>query len=202
MNRKTIPLLAAVTFAAAPLARGQAYVGTVLYPLTPPAGLSLGYTNIECDDTGQVVATIGFNYYAVFWPGTSSGVELNPGSSLAQAEAVQGNEQVGEYSSKAYLWKGSAASGVNLNPSGFYGSCALGTDGSQQVGYASPSNFDPSLHWAFLWNGTAASAVDLNPSGISASEALGTDGAQQVGYAHTGEYLNALLWSGTANSYV
>jgi hypothetical protein len=202
MNRKTIPLIASVTFAAAPLAKGQAYVGTVLYPLTPPAGISQDYSNIDCDNTGQAVATVDFGA-AIFWPGTSSAVELNPGPSGATADAVQGNQEVGQYGLDAYLWTGSATSGVSLNPKGYAGSQALGTDGSQQVGYASTKplygNYAPS---AFLWNGTAASAVDLNPSGISASEALGTDGAQQVGYAVPGEYLNACLWSGTAKSYL
>jgi len=47
--------------------------------------------------------------------------------------------------------------------------------------------------------------VDLNPSGFTESEARGVSGGQQVGYGCgpvTGDQIRALLWSGTAESYV
>jgi len=67
-----------------------------------------------------------------------------------------------------------AANSVDLNPNGFTDSWAMGTNGSQQVGYAGNDGM--------LWTGTATSAVDLNPSGSNESQALGTSGTQQVGY--------------------
>jgi hypothetical protein len=102
----------------------------------------------------------------------------------------------------ALLWSGTAASAVDLNPSGLRHSWAYGVSGSQQVGYgegAATGNYDHAL----LWSGTATSAVDLNPGGFDNSLAYGTNGSQQVGYGYgaaTGGNLHALLWSGTAGS--
>jgi hypothetical protein len=196
------PILALLTLVSAVRSACAQLTATVLYPLTPPAGLLEAYPNIECDDTGQFVATV--SKYGVFWAGNSSPVELNPSAGYSTtAEAVAGTQQVGQVNVEAALWTGSAATYTNLNPSGYFLSNALDTNGSQQVGYASTfAQYNLGIENAFLWKGSAASAVNLDPSGIQGSAALGTDGAQQVGYAYTGEYLNAFLWSGTAISYV
>jgi hypothetical protein len=64
---------------------------------------------------------------------------------------------------------------IDLNPSGFMASQALGVSGGQQVGAGGGQQH------ALLWMGSAASVVDLNPSGFMASQALGVSGGQQVG---------------------
>ncbi|MGD1277616.1 MAG: PEP-CTERM sorting domain-containing protein [Tepidisphaeraceae bacterium] len=111
--------------------------------------------------------------------------------------------------SHALLWSGTAASAVDLQPtnlSGYDQSYALGTNGTQQVGYGAGSGTGYNAH-ALLWSGTAGSAVDLNPTklaGFTASYALGTSGTQQVGdgYDSGASNWHALLWSGTADSAV
>ena len=135
------------------------------------------------------------------------------GASSSNALATSGSQQVG-YASKglsgspnAYLWTGSAATAKNLNPTNYSSSTALGTDGTQQVGSAGSGT----AH-AILWSGSASSYVDLNPSEWVDSEADGVDGTQQVGYGappgSNPDYtlaasdVQALLWTGSADSYV
>jgi len=101
------------------------------------------------------------------------------------------------------LWSSSAASYVDLNPGGFYESCAVGTSGTQQVGYGIGSVTGDNYH-ALLWSGSAASYVDLNPSGFDWSFANGISGTQQVGSGRApgAGHDHALLWSGSVASYV
>jgi hypothetical protein len=56
---------------------------------------------------------------------------------------------------------------IDLNPSGFVGSEALGVSGGQQVG----SGFDGITNHALLWAGSAASVVDLHSSEFFESRA-------------------------------
>jgi len=126
------------------------------------------------------------------------------------ARAISSTQQVG-YGSylasggnyHALLWNGSAASYIDLNPSGFDWSFAQGINATQQVGSgrAPGAGFDQAL----LWSGSAASYVDLNPSGCYASSANSTNGTQQVGSGYgeaTGDCDHALLWNGSADSFV
>ncbi len=105
------------------------------------------------------------------------------------------------------LWRGSAASAVDLNPTNIIGydhSIAFGLSDTQQVGHAGGSATRGFNH-AMLWNGTANSAVDLNPTNlgsVSKSEAYGTDGTHQVGEALIAGSRHAMLWTGAANSAV
>jgi hypothetical protein len=100
------------------------------------------------------------------------------------------------------LWSGSAASYVDLNPSGFTSSGANATSGTQQAGNGSGPTTSNKNH-ALLWSGSAASYVDLNPSGFTNSYAYGISGTQQVGYGHgSGTGYHALLWNGSAAGYV
>jgi hypothetical protein len=127
------------------------------------------------------------------------------------AYGTNGSQQVGygpvvesESNYHAILWSGTAASAVDLNPSGYDRSIAFGISGSQQVGFARVSGTLEEGH-AMLWSGTAASAVDLNSSGFRFSFAYGVGGSQQVGYgngAATGNDNHAILWGGTAASAV
>jgi hypothetical protein len=98
----------------------------------------------------------------------------------------------------ASLWSGSAASWVNLNPTGSTASEAWGGSGSNQVGYATLGG----VQEAALWSGTAASFVSLHPGGASSSRGHESDGSQQVGYAVVGGASHASLWTGTAGSWV
>ena len=99
---------------------------------------------------------------------------------------------------------------IDLHPSGFSSSQALGTSGGDQVGYACRS--DSGGCHALLWRGSAASLVDLHPSGFIESRATATSDGQQVGAGlPAGSKVpgpgvevpyHALLWRGTANSVV
>jgi hypothetical protein len=113
-------------------------------------------------------------------------IDLNPsGFTSSQAFGVADGQQVGFASgpatggAQAILWTGTAASAVNLNPSGLGLplSTAWGAANGQQVGYAFHSNDNH----AILWTGTAASAVDLTPSGFIQAGFFGTADGQQVG---------------------
>jgi hypothetical protein len=91
---------------------------------------------------------------------------------------------------------------IDLNPSGFTKSAAVGISGTQQVGSGSGSATGGNSH-ALLWNGSAASYVDLHPSVFAGSNAVGISGTQQVGLGYTiGGYEHALLWNGSAASFI
>lgn len=172
---------------------------------------------------GQQVG-LAFNH-AALWTGTpESFVDLNPtGWNTSAASGVAGGQQVGVANQQRvcgekkggcgsgtytvfqpFLWRGSAASAVNLTPFGlgFGAGQAYGTDGVQQVGvgwkvvglgaYSTPN--------AMLWTGTADSAVNLNPAGSGESMAYAVAGGQQVGYAFS--FQHAMLWTGTAASAI
>jgi len=104
----------------------------------------------------------------------------------------------------AFLWNGSAASAVNLNPPTFSESTAVGVSGSNQVGGGFGGSTAYKYH-ALLWHNTASSVTDLNPSGASHSYAWAVSGNIEVGDARgdsTGDNTHAVLWNGTAASAV
>jgi hypothetical protein len=74
------------------------------------------------------------------------------------------------------------------------------------VGWASPLASQSFQHRrAFLWNGSSASAIALNPTGFNSSDVFGVRGNFQVGRGEgsgTGGNYHALLWNGSASSYV
>jgi hypothetical protein len=162
------------------------------------------------------------NTHALLWNGvTTPPIDLSEGmtTDYSAAEGTDGVHQVGNVdvgfpgspTYHAFLWTGTAASGVDLNPSGFTNSYATGVGGGQEVGAADGSATGGNDH-AIFWTGTAGSAVDLNPPGISpnaglsysSSQAVFTNGVQQVGYAgdSSGVFNDAMLWNGTAASAV
>lgn len=139
-------------------------------------GLGISPTEQVGDGYPQGINSI----HALLWHGTaSSAVDLNPavvgqyGSSSAVATA--GTQQVGNATmpaqnsptpppqAHAYLWTGTAASAVDLNPSGAGISSALGTNGFQQVGYFQIPNGLATFEspQACVWSGTADSVIDL-----------------------------------------
>jgi hypothetical protein len=168
-----------------------------------------------------------FLRHALLWNGSASSyIDLHPTTGNwtdSVAQAIAGNQQVGNINFydqgnesspqsivHAALWRGTAASVVDLHPTALSGctrSYGMDTDGSRQVGhcfYSSVSTTSP--YRALLWAGTAASAVVLHPSGFTHSFAEGVSGSEQVGYAFNtlqGDgYSRALLWRGTAASVV
>jgi hypothetical protein len=182
-------------------------VGTDLYPTTPGGINPYSYATAT-DGVNQVgsIQTIGHGY-AAMWSGTAGSlVDLDPNGIIdpggtvnsSEALAISGNQEVGDAVfggntnvTHAVLWNGTAASAVDLAPTGATYSYATGTDGSQQVGYAGlPANTNGQS--AILWTGTAASAVDLNPSGATSSLANAVFGSQEVGQVNHIAY----LWNG------
>lgn len=202
-----------------------------------PAGSSVGVdlhpagfrTSAALDSDGQRQVghgsgpSTGYYRHALLWNGSAGDrVDLHPAGQWNDSSAVAtaGDQQVGNinyyfYTSyeriiveHAALWRGSAASVVDLHPtdSGCQRSYAVDTDGSRQVGHAyCPAVPNTAPYQALLWSGTAGSAVVLHPTGYTHSFAEGIHGGEQVGYAfnYLGDgYSRALLWRGTAASVV
>jgi hypothetical protein len=181
----------------------------------------LGVGTATAVGDGQQVGFTSFGY-AALWTGTpESIVYLNPaGWNTSAANGVGGGQQVGVANQQRvcaekkggcgsgtytvfqpFLWTGTAASAVNLNPAGSGESMAYAVAGGQQVGYAF------SFQHAMLWTGSAASAVDLHPAAYTSSQARATNGVQQAGFGwvNTPAQIarkHALVWSGSAASVV
>jgi hypothetical protein len=162
----------------------------------------------------------GYETHAMLWNGSAgSVVDLHPvdlrPAGLAKwpysfATGAGGGQQVGFAGNgdiaHAMLWKGTAASAIDLNPGGLgiHDSHAVATDGIHQVG-AGNRQGGPEL--ALLWDGDADSAVSLNPTrlpGFDSSAAYGVSGNQQVGEALDSVNFrdHAMLWTGSAASAV
>jgi hypothetical protein len=95
--------------------------------------------------------------YAALWNGSGARINLHPndmpGIVGSQATNSSGGQQVGTgyqlinsaQFSRAMVWNGTAASAIDLNPSGMISSVASGTSGGlQQVGQATASLNGPS----------------------------------------------------------
>jgi hypothetical protein len=150
---------------------------------------------------GQVIG--GNTGHALLWDHNGTPTDLHPaalGFSYSVTNGTNGQQQVGVAFSNgssvhAMLWNGTAASAVDLNPSGYGSSYAYGTNGTQQVGVGAGN-----IENAILWNGSAQSAVRL---ANSVSAAFGTNGTHQVGNAEAEDSRqHAMLWSGTPDSAV
>jgi hypothetical protein len=209
----------------------------VLWPAGSAVGVDLHPTDFrysaayETNGQKQVGSGNGpptnFARHALLWSGSANSyIDLHPTTGTwndSIARAIAGDQQVGNinfyYDGQdtsprsivhAALWRGTAASVVDLHPSSISGcgrSYGNDTDGSHQVGYCFFSNVDTTKPYrAVLWSGTATSAVILHPSGFSHSFAEGVSGNEQVGYAFNAfqgdGYSRALLWHGTAASVI
>jgi hypothetical protein len=96
------------------------------------------------------------------------------------------------------IWSGTAASAIDLNPSGAASSGVIATTGLQQAGRAVVAG---GQH-AGIWSGSAASFIDLHPSGATASSAMATIGDFQAGFADFVDSRHAALWSGSAATFL
>ena len=121
---------------------------------------------------------------------------------LSVANAVDSGQQAGwgkiGGTDRAALWNGTAASWVNLDPTGASYSIAQHVHSGQQVGRSAVGG----LERASLWSGTAASWIDLSPAGATFSSASSVHGGKQVGMVELGGMRRASLWSGSAASWV
>jgi hypothetical protein len=129
---------------------------------------------------------------------------LHPGP--ARAFGVGDGWQVGVvedgFNTRAALWRGSAASYVDLH-SGEGSTIAYGVGAAQQVGEHNSGGSAPRFQ-AVFWTGSAASLVSLHPAGSRDSTAFAVENGQQVGSALfiSGDGRHAGLWEGTAESWI
>jgi len=179
------------------------WTATVLHPA--------GAISSVCNDVqdGQQVgyADFGNNSEAALWAGTAASfTNLHPGGGyISWARGVQGGRQAGQYypvsDSHAAVWTGTAGSLVDLNPAGATDSNAFDIEGNQVVGEA---RIGPTTK-ASLWSALSGNWTDMHPLGapfpVFSSRINATDGSQQAGQAGAG-ILMAIMWGGTANSYV
>jgi len=140
-------VMAVLVFAGfAATAWGQ-YEGTILYPITPPAGVTGEMFVNGGDDTGQIVGQVGMT--SLLWSTTAAPIILNPTGADFIPFSISGSQLVGMYEGGADLRNSPLGQDVDLNPSGFTlgshgtsinNSTADSTNGSQQVGYTTTEN--------------------------------------------------------------
>jgi hypothetical protein len=124
----------------------------------------------------------------------TEGLGIGDGEQAGQSQSSPPNGQLGV--THALLWRGSAASVIDLHPDGFKNSGAFATSGGVQVGYGVTA----SATHALKWSGSASSVVDLDPTAVF-SQALGIAGDQVVGFGDVqiecsvGACQHARLWT-------
>lgn len=158
-------------------------------------------------DGQHVVGTLTYEYtegnytsYATMWTPPGAGLNLHPsGPSNSFANAVDGDVQYGSFygpfpgpSTRAAMWRGSAASFADIHPDGFVRSWVTGAADGQAVGTAVLG----STNHAMMWVGGAEATIDLTPPDQS-GEARDAHGGLQVGTVAG----RAAIWAGTPESY-
>jgi hypothetical protein len=144
--------------------------------------------------------------HAAYWNGSAETmVDLQPaGEFWSEALGIGNDFEVGyvygNRGKRPYLWRDTAASGIDLGGGNGSGE-ALAASASKQVGYLTRESYSH----AALWSGTAASFVDLHPAGFDSSEAsaISWSGEYQVGQAstsNTSSTTRAMMWRGYAGS--
>lgn len=188
--------------------------------LAPTSAFSIANGISASGAAGCTAASISLGAArATLWDGAST-IDLHPAflddavngvSGRSSAQGAAGNLQVGwgagpTTTNRAVplAWRGTAASATKLAiPFANGGGQALGTDGSQIVGYGLGMNRDGtafSAYHAIVWNAATGAATDLGDGGNSA-QAYGVGGGVQVGYV-VKSLANATLWRGTSKSLV
>jgi hypothetical protein len=137
-------------------------------------------------------------------------MDLNPaGAMQSAAYGCSPGDQVGYAAfpttglQEAGLWRGSAASWVDLHPPAVArNSIANATDGVHEVGTI--QLIGTGAQHAAMWSGSAASFLDMNPPNAGESELFSISGNQQAGLAFYANIANrhATIWSGTPQSAI
>lgn len=185
-----------------------------------PSGYTSSGIAAILNDTYVGRGEVAGESHALLWNNGSATnvVDLHPAGARSSALmdlAVDSNNipyQVGYLSNtdivspRATLWRGTAASAVSLQPTGYTYGFVSAASTNYQVGYVSNSQGGSPLNSRpFLWSGTAASGIDLTPTGYKNGTVNDTTDDTQVGYVFrngVGQTPHAMLWHGTAASGV
>jgi hypothetical protein len=139
---------------------------------------------------GWVQFTSGGGQQAVIWAGSAQSLtNLHPGPSFTESQVLgmASGQQVGWAQTlghpHAALWRGNAATFMDLNPSGSDGSRLYGTCGSAQVGYASFGG----VNSAAIWFGSSQNFVSL-PLPAGYFQSVATCVAEANGIFYVGGY--------------
>jgi hypothetical protein len=180
------------------------YRAVILHDSSDKGSVAYGISEtLQVGYTAKSTPTSSASSFATVWRGSASSKTVI-GNAGSQAFGVFGKQVVGWAGGfNAALWlDGTAQSLVNLHPTGYADSWAIGVDADSQVGNGSYADNGPRR--ALLWHGSANSVVDLHPAGYKSSEAVAVYGDIQAGWAvPTGSsQKRAMLWHGTAASAV
>lgn len=171
------------------------------------------YTTMSATDGETVVGSGSYdddsgNYYtrAVIWqaPTHEFAYSLHPtGYRNSSALAVDGEYQFGSASLPfavvhAAMWQGSAATFVDMNPTGAGNSTIKDASDGQQVGVINQWN---SPH-AGIWYHSPESFVDINPAGATSSGVSACSGGLQLGSASFPDGGTVPgIWAGSADTF-
>ncbi len=142
----------------------------------------------------------GFYWYA----NHTSPLKLTPtGMWGSSASGIYGDHQYGSVvlpfaSVHAARWSGSAATFVDIHPSGSTYSYVADADLGQQVGTATFGG----VNHAGIWADTANSFLDIHPAGASSSEAKGVHEGLQCGSVAIDGTNHAALWAGPGSTWI
>jgi hypothetical protein len=191
-------------------AAAVAYKATIIHPMGYDESVAKAISGTSILGQGDPSAGSANGIAFLLDDSTHNVVNLNPDGWYVQPEDASGDSQVGDGpgpttggNPHAVLWHGTAASLVDLNPTGFDFSYAFGVSGNNQVGFGAGTATGGPFH-ALLWHGTAESVVDLNPAGFAGSFAFRAFGDNIVGYGGNNGFAQnrALLWQGAAHTVV
>lgn len=189
-------------------------------------GIDLGATGLANGLAGaevggyQVVSTaFGNRSHATTWGYGGGSADMHP--SFLDSDTTAGSSSINGVGGTVYAGSGVGASTSNRTQpiiwrSGaaslltatfpIYTGVALGTDGTQVVGWA--SEFDifhgfptSGPAHAGLWNAASGAFTDLSGSN-NPTFAVGVAGGQQVGYEFRSNNAEARLWNGVARPFV
>jgi hypothetical protein len=164
------------------------------------------YDSVAATDGQRMVSNSVYDYgngshvsYPYLWTPPQSVTFLDPGPAVGKASvaAIDGQRQYGSLRPEgsytiahAVMWGGTAASMVEVHPTGYTQSWIAGAGDGQAVGQVDSR--------AALWAGGTAEVVELHqPGWTTNSYVYATHGGVQVGSSPSG----AALWTGSADLY-